>query len=87
MALRAERSGASLHEKNLENTFAFSEIFKCLSIATPCLEKGRAFYCMAVGAGIVRPPELRGGCGGLTSTKTAARAREIEEEINASLAI
>lgn len=33
------------------------------------------------------PPELRGGCGGLTSTKTAARAREIEEEINASLAI
>ena len=61
MALRAERSGASLHEKNLENTFAFSEIFKCLSIATPCLEKGRAFYCMAVGAGIVRPPELRGG--------------------------
>ena len=62
MALRAERSGASLHEKNLENTFAFSEIFKCLSIkATPCLEKGRAFYCMAVGAGIGRPPELRGG--------------------------
>ena len=62
MALRAERSGASLHEKNLENTFAFSEIFKCLSIkATPCLEKGRAFYCMAVGAGIVRLPELRGG--------------------------
>ena len=42
---------------------------------------------MAVGAGIGRPPELRGGCGGLTSTKTAARAREIEEEINASLAI
>ena len=33
------------------------------------------------------PPELRGGCGGLTSTKSAARAREIEEEINASLAI
>ena len=61
MALRAERSGASLHEKNLENRFAFLEFFKCLSIATPCLEKGRAFYCMAVGAGIVRPPELRGG--------------------------
>ena len=33
------------------------------------------------------PPELRGGCGGLTSTKTAAKARKIEEEINASLAI
>ena len=61
MALRAERSGASLHEKNLENRFAFLEFFKCLSIATPCLEKGRAFYCMAVGAGIARPPELRGG--------------------------
>ena len=61
MALRAERSGASLVEKILENGFAFLEFFKCLSIATPCLEKGRAFYCMAVGAGIVRPPELRGG--------------------------
>ena len=62
MALRAERSGARPHEKNLENSFAFLEFFKCLSIkATPCLEKGRAFYCMAVGAGIVRPPELRGG--------------------------
>ena len=45
----------------MENSFAFLEFFKCLSIATPCLEKGRAFYCMAVGAGIVRPPELRGG--------------------------
>lgn len=61
MALRAERSGASLVEKILENGFAFLEFFKCLSIATPCLEKGRAFYCMAVGAGIIRPPELRGG--------------------------
>ena len=62
MALRAERSGASHLEKNLENGFAFLEFFECLSIkATPCLEKGRAFYCMAVGAGIVRLPELRGG--------------------------
>ena len=61
MALRAERSRASLVEKILENGFAFLEFFKCLSIATPCLEKGRAFYCMAVGAVIVRPPELRGG--------------------------
>lgn len=32
------------------------------------------------------PPELRGGCGGLTSTKTAAEARKMEEKINASLA-
>ena len=32
------------------------------------------------------PPELRGGCGGLTSTPTAAKAREIEEQINAALA-
>ena len=61
MALRAERSGASLVEKILENGFAFLEFFKCLSIATPCLEKGRAYYCIAVGAGIVRPPKLRGG--------------------------
>ena len=44
MALRAERSGARPHEKNLENSFAFLEFFKCLSIkATPCLEKDRAF--------------------------------------------
>lgn len=33
------------------------------------------------------PPELRGGCGGLTSTPTAAKARKIEEQINASLAM
>ena len=32
MALRAERSGASLVEKILENGFAFLEFFKCLSI-------------------------------------------------------
>ena len=62
MALRAERSGARPHEKNLENSFAFLEFFKCLSIkATPCLEKDRAFYCMAVGAGIGPPPEPCGG--------------------------
>ena len=46
----------------LDFFFAFLENFDCPWIkATPCLEKGRAFYCMAVGAGIVRPPELRGG--------------------------
>lgn len=33
------------------------------------------------------PPELRGGCGGLTSTPAAARAREVEGQVNASLAI
>ena len=32
------------------------------------------------------PPDLRGGCGGLTSTPTAAKARKIEEQINADLA-
>jgi len=32
MALRAERSGASHLEKNLENGFAFLEFFECLSI-------------------------------------------------------
>ena len=31
-ALRAERSGASHLEKNLENGFAFLEFFECLSI-------------------------------------------------------
>ena len=43
MALQAERSGASLHEKNLENRFAFLEFFKCLSIIVrlPELRGGR----------------------------------------------
>ena len=35
MALRAERSGASHLEKNLENGFAFLEFFECLSIQRP----------------------------------------------------
>jgi len=44
MALRAERSGASLVEKILENDFAFLEFFKCLSIKQrPVLKKAGRF--------------------------------------------
>ena len=41
----------------LDRAAAWSEITKK---ATPCLEKRQGVF-MAVGAGIVRPPELRGG--------------------------
>ena len=48
--------------KKFGKWLCLSGIFRVPLIkATPCLEKDRAFYCIAVGAGIVRLPELRGG--------------------------